>query len=131
MKNLGSFLNKISGANFAPYFVIQEDIKIESSRQLPISEQCIINMMVQRKFEMDRIRIKTSKQLSTTTISLCLQEDCYPYSVDSYLPISGFPRSLMTEDTIQSKSPPVGCPSARIIIAIISDHIFRIYLSCG
>jgi hypothetical protein len=103
MKALGKFLLRFLTADFTPYFVIQEDRKVEMSRKVPISEQCISDMIVRGKFEIDRIRITTSKQLSMTTISLCLQDGAYPHSSDSHLPISGFPRSLMAEDTIHSK----------------------------
>jgi hypothetical protein len=104
LKALGRFLHRYLTAEFTPYFVIQEDRMIERSRKIPISEQCISDMIVRGRFEIDRIRITTSKQLSTTTISLCLQESPYPCSSDSHLPISGFPRTLMAEDTIHSMS---------------------------
>lgn len=103
MKALGRFLHKYLTVDFTPYFVIQEDRKVEMSRKVIISEQCISDMIVRGRFELDRIPITTSKQLSTTTISLCLQESPYPHSSDSHLPISGFPRTLMAEDTIHSR----------------------------
>lgn len=103
MKALGKFFLKFLTADFTPYFVIQEDRKVETSRKVPISEQCINEMYIRGRFEMDRIRITTSRQLSATTILLCLQESPYPHSNDSNLPISGFPRTLMAEDTIDSK----------------------------
>ena len=103
MKALGKYLHKYLTVEFTPYFVIQEDRRPEMSRKVVISEQCISEMIVRGRFDLDRIPITTSKQLSSTTISLCLQESPYPNSSDSYLPISGFPRTLMTEDTIHSE----------------------------
>lgn len=72
-------------------------------QKVPISEQLITDMILRGRFNTDRIHIAVSKQLSSTTISLCLQEACYPASTDSNLPISGFPRTLMAEDVPQSK----------------------------
>jgi len=101
MKALGRFLYKCLSSDFEPYFVIQEDRKYETMRKLPFTEQVIGDMCVRGKFAVDRIHITVSKQLSATTISLCLQDGPYPRSYDSNLPISGFPRTLMTEDIVQ------------------------------
>jgi len=65
-----------------------------------LTEDIINDMYLRGTFNLQRIQIATSKELSTTEISLCLQTNPYPYSIDSYLPISGFPRELMTEDNI-------------------------------
>jgi hypothetical protein len=89
--------------DFVPYFVVQEDHKIETMQKVPISEQSISDMMRRGVFRVDRIQITVSKQFASTTISLCLREAAYPLSADSYLPISGFPRKLMTEDIPRRK----------------------------
>ena len=102
MKNLGQFIFKHLTADFTPYFVIREDRMPESSHMIPISEQCLNNMCMRGSFTLERVTIKVSKQLSETTIALCLQEGRYA-TTESDLPISGFPRALMTEDIIRSK----------------------------
>jgi hypothetical protein len=103
MKALGRYiLDRVKGS-FEPYFTVQEDRKYENA-QVPISEDVLKDMYIRGRFIMEPIHITVSKQLSKTTIYLCLQEGSYPHSGDSNLPLSGFPRTLMTEELTQSKS---------------------------
>jgi hypothetical protein len=104
MKALGRYILDCMKGSFEPYFTVQEDRKYENAQKVPISEDVLKDMYIRGRFIMEPIHITVSKQLSKTTIYLCLQEGSYPHSGDSNLPLSGFPRTLMTEDLTQSKS---------------------------
>lgn len=100
MKALGEFLRNCLRNDFSPYFIVQEDeAKNVDVIKVPVGENLITDMCLRGSFKLNRIRVFVSKELATTTISLCLSEDSYPYSTNSFLPISGFPRELITEDT--------------------------------
>lgn len=103
MKALGRYLLGRMKGSFEPYFVIQEDQKYENVQKLPMTEDILKNMYMRGRFMMEPIHITVSKQLAKVGIYLCLQEGSYPHSGDSNLPISGLPRTLMTEDLTQSK----------------------------
>jgi hypothetical protein len=103
MKALGRYILDCMKGSFEPYFTVQEDRKYENAQKVPISEDVLKDMYIRGRFIMEPIHITVSKQLSKTTIYLCLQEGSYPYSGDSNLPLSGFPRTLMTEELTQSK----------------------------
>ncbi|KAM3089514.1 hypothetical protein ACMFMG_001101 [Clarireedia jacksonii] len=111
MKALGRILMEFMKEDFEPYFVVEEDRNYETTQKVPISEQSISDMMRRGVFRGDRIQIMVSKQFASTTISLCLREAPYPPSMDSYLPISGFPRKLMTEDI--PRQPSLSIPNSR------------------
>lgn len=99
MKALGEFLRNCLRNDFSPYFIIQEDdAKNVDVIKAPVGENLITDMCLRGSFKLSRIHVYVSKELATTTISLCLSEDSYPYSANSFLPISGFPRELITED---------------------------------
>jgi hypothetical protein len=112
MKALGRYIYNCLNGNFEPHFIIQEDRKYADSatreQKVLISEQSLQDMFIRGRFVAEKINITVSKQLSSTTISLCLQDTPYPVSSNSNLPISGFPRTLMTEDLTQSTSKPLG-----------------------
>lgn len=100
MKALGEFLRNCLRKNFSPYFIVQEEeAKNFDVVKVPVGENLITDMCLRRSFKLSRIHVFVSKELATTTISLCLSEDSYPNLPDSFLPISGFPRELITEDT--------------------------------
>lgn len=100
MKALGEFLRSCLRNDFSPYFIVQEDeAKDGDVVKVPVGENLITDMCLRGSFKLSRIHVFVSKELATTTISLCLSEDSYPYSANSFLPISGFPRELVTEDT--------------------------------
>jgi len=103
MKALGRYILDCMKGNFEPHFIVREERKYENAQKVPISEDVLEDMYIRGRFIMDPLRITVSKQLSRTSISLCLQDGPYLHSFDSNLPISGFPRTLMTEDLTQSK----------------------------
>lgn len=98
MKALGEFLRKYLRGTFEPYFIVSEESSPNNSIKLSITESMISDMCLRGSFNPSKIRIYMSKELSTTNISLCLQTEPYPLSADSNLPISGFPRELVSED---------------------------------
>lgn len=99
MKALGEFLRNCLRNDFSPYFIIQEeDAKNVDVIKVPVGENLITDMCLRGSFKLSRIHVFVSKELATTIISLFLSEDSYPYSANSFLPISGFPRELVTED---------------------------------
>lgn len=99
MKGLGEFLRSCLRNDFSPYFKIQEDeVRAFDVVKIPMGENLITDMCLRGSFKLSRIHVFVSKELANTTISLCLSEDSYPYSSNSLLPISGFPRELITED---------------------------------
>lgn len=60
--------------------------------------EIISSMCLRGSFNLPKICISVSKELSTTNILLGLQTNPYPCSADCYLPISGFPRQLISEE---------------------------------
>lgn len=54
-------------------------------------------MHLQGNFQLEQIRINSTNENSDIKLSLCLQSTPYPSGVHA-LPISGFPRRLMSED---------------------------------
>jgi len=54
-------------------------------------------MHLQGTFQLDQIRINAASEDAEVKLSLCLQSSPYPSGVH-VLPISGFPRRLMSED---------------------------------
>jgi hypothetical protein len=54
-------------------------------------------MHLQGTFQLDQIRINAASEDAEVKLSLCLQSNPYPSGVH-VLPISGFPRCLMSED---------------------------------
>lgn len=100
MKALGEFMRSCLRGNFEPFFVVEEDgSPPEDAFQIPMSENMISGMYLRGSFSLSKVRINVSKELSATNIFLCLQTDPYPYSTNSVLPISGFPRELISEDS--------------------------------
>jgi hypothetical protein len=102
MKALGRYILDYMRGSFEPYFIVQEGRIYENAQKVPISEDVLKEMYIRGRFIMEPIHIAVSKQLAKTAIYLCLQEESYPHSGDSNLPLSGFPRTLMTEDLTQS-----------------------------
>jgi hypothetical protein len=103
-KALGRYLVKCFKGNFEPYFVIEDSQSWDTIQKLPITEEIVKDMVLKGRFIMDRVQIVVVKQLAEISISLCLQDDGYPFASNSHLPISGFPRPLMIEDIPQRKS---------------------------
>lgn len=105
MRALGRYIHAYTTADFEPYFVVQEDRNYSNAQKIPVSEEILRGMCVRGRFKMASVHITVSKQMSTTTIYLCLQSQPYNVrsSAGSSLPISGFPRTLMTETLTQSE----------------------------
>lgn len=99
MKSLGEFLRTCLRGDFEPCFVV-EDAGSDEAVKIPLREARLNDMYLRGTFKLNRIRIVVSKELSTTNIFLCLRTDSepYPHSSNALLPISGFPRELMSED---------------------------------
>lgn len=101
MKALGRYLLEAMKGNFEPHFIVQENQQYDNAQKVPITEELLQDMCLKGRFLL-KLHITVSKQLSVTTIFLCLQEGSYAFRADSSLPISGFPRSLMTENITQN-----------------------------
>ena len=115
MKELGRYLAGYLTQDFTPYFLVCEPKKyaFETSKMIPISRPQINAMSRYGSFEAVDIEVKLSGLGSQSMISLCLRLGDYKrtYSTEEYydpnnfddIPISGFPRKLMTEDNLASK----------------------------
>ncbi|KAJ4391044.1 hypothetical protein N0V93_004658 [Gnomoniopsis smithogilvyi] len=99
MKGLGGFLRNCHRNDFNPYFAVaEEETQLMREVKLPLGESLISDMCLRGTFKFQQFKIFVSKELAATTISLCLTEEPYPISTNSLLPISGFPRELISED---------------------------------
>ncbi|EXF82920.1 hypothetical protein CFIO01_01290 [Colletotrichum fioriniae PJ7] len=100
MKYLGEFLRTCLRGDFEPYFVVEEAGTLpDDASKIPVPEASITDMYLRGTFKLKRIRVVVSKELSTTNIFLCLRTELYPHSSNAFLPISGFPREMMSEDS--------------------------------
>jgi hypothetical protein len=97
MKGLGGFLRSTIRGDFEPYFLLEEETHRSGAIKIPLTEASINHMYLRGYFNIDPIQIQVSKELASTKISLCLQSDPYPSGI-TVLPISGFPRQLISED---------------------------------
>jgi hypothetical protein len=114
MTELGKYLLGFLTPSFTPYFFVCEPKKysFDTSKMIPISRSILNNMSNYGTFSAMDIDIKVSGMDSESMILLCLKEGDYrrTYSMDSDydsnkfddIPISGFPRKLMTEDSLAS-----------------------------
>lgn len=62
-----------------------------------LTDTVLQDMHLQGNFELDQIRINAAAEDTEIKLSLCLQSAPYQSGVRT-LPISGFPRRLMSED---------------------------------
>lgn len=97
MKSLGTFFISGLKGNFEPYFLIEDDIPGGKAQHIVLTETAIRNMQRQGYFDIEPIQINALKEYAAIRISLCLQSASY-ISGEITLPISGFPRQLMSED---------------------------------
>ena len=112
MKALGAFLQVQLQSGLEPYFLIEEDPTRWPARQIPLGEAAIEDMRLRGYFDLDRVRLHAARENAYTRISMGLQTAPYPSGV-TVLPISGFPRQLMSEDggpTGTETSPPHSPP---------------------
>ena len=116
MKELGKYFLGFLTPSFTPYFFICEPKKysFDTSKMIPISRYTMNNMSKYGTFSAIDIDVKVSGLDSESMILLCLKEgdyrrtystevECDPNKFDD-IPISGFPRKLMTEDSLASMS---------------------------
>ncbi len=115
MKELGKYLGGFWTSEFTPYFLLCEPKKyaLETSQMIPISRNQLNAMSQYGAFEAIGINIKVSGLDSESMISLSLRKGDYQrtFSTEVYyypnnfddISISGFPRKLMTEDSLASK----------------------------
>ncbi|KAI8963493.1 FabD/lysophospholipase-like protein [Daldinia sp. FL1419] len=99
LKALGWFLVSRLDGEFEPYFLleIQDGGASWPPRQIVLTNSVLQDMHLQGGFQLDSVRISTATEDAQVNISLCLQTRPYPSGV-MVLPISGFPRRLMSED---------------------------------
>ncbi|OTA77343.1 hypothetical protein M434DRAFT_402358 [Hypoxylon sp. CO27-5] len=112
MKGLGAFLKLSLKGSFEPYFLVEDDMPGSAAQQLVLTEATIRNMYQQGYFDMGPIRIDATKEHTAIKITLCLQVSPY-ISGETALPISGFPRQLMSEDIIHAAPSQSTIPSPR------------------
>ncbi|KAI0380484.1 FabD/lysophospholipase-like protein [Hypomontagnella monticulosa] len=100
LKALGWFLISRLDGDFEPYFLLEvrdEEGAACPPRQIFLSNSVLQDMHLQGNFHLDPVRISTATENAQINITLCLQTYPYPSGV-TVLPISGFPRRLMSED---------------------------------
>ncbi|RWA12744.1 hypothetical protein EKO27_g2394 [Xylaria grammica] len=100
IKALAWFLISLLDGDFEPYFLIEEenqDGEARPIRQVVLTDSVLQDMHLQGNFQLEQIRINTTHEHSDIIISSCLQNMPYSSGVRA-LPISGFPRRLMSED---------------------------------
>ncbi|KAI0886923.1 FabD/lysophospholipase-like protein [Annulohypoxylon maeteangense] len=101
LKALGWFLISRLDGDFEPYFLleVQEEAGAPwAPRQIILTNSVLEDMHLQGNFDLNPVRINSATEHAQITISLCLQTRPYPSGV-TILPISGFPRKLMSEDS--------------------------------
>lgn len=99
IKALGNLLRDCFVDTFDPHFVLEEiGTPSDEFLRIPVSETVINRMCYRGVFTMGDVNVIVSKETSITNISLCLQPREYSKSRSAFLPISGFPRGLMSEE---------------------------------
>ncbi|KAI0552170.1 hypothetical protein F4679DRAFT_571841 [Xylaria curta] len=118
MKALAWFFISLLDGDFEPYFVLEEednDGAVWPLRQIVLTESVLQDMHLQGNFQLEPVHIHATHKNSDINISLCLQSA--PYTSGAHaLPISGFPRRLMSEDgsgVHQAGETPVSPPFCR------------------
>ncbi|KAI0544412.1 hypothetical protein F4679DRAFT_576867 [Xylaria curta] len=99
IEGLGHFLHTCLKGSFEPYFLIEEQDHPSSPALCVVLSEAIIRNMKRGYFDLDLVEFEVSKEHSSIKISLCLQTVAYAFGSTS-LPISGFPRQLISEDGI-------------------------------
>lgn len=102
MKALGEFLRSALRGDFEPYFLLEEEVPRSAPIRIALNEAAVHDMCHRGLFEVETLYVQVQRELATTRISLCLQGEAYPSGV-TVLPISGFPRQLMSEDKADRK----------------------------
>ncbi|KAI1745919.1 hypothetical protein F4680DRAFT_442191 [Xylaria scruposa] len=100
MKALAWFFISLLDGDFEPYFVLEEednDGVVWPVRQMVLTESVLQDMHLQGNFQLEPVHIHATHKNSDINLSLCLQNTPYMSGAHA-LPISGFPRRLMSED---------------------------------
>ncbi|KAI2616839.1 FabD/lysophospholipase-like protein [Hypoxylon sp. NC1633] len=100
VKALGWFLVSRLDGEFEPYFLLEVQEEEGASwppRQIILTNSVLQDMHLQGNFHLDPVRISSATENAKISITLCLQPYSYPSGI-TVLPISGFPRQLMSED---------------------------------
>ncbi|KAK6850624.1 hypothetical protein PG987_000258 [Apiospora arundinis] len=87
MKGLGDFLLRCVRGNFSPYFVIQDDENEPWTIQ--ISDRVLTDMKMRGVFNLGRIALHLSRELSMAHISIVLHSDAYPTRPRPRFPLAG------------------------------------------
>ncbi|GAW25334.1 putative patatin-like serine protein [Rosellinia necatrix] len=99
-KALAWFLISLLDGDFEPHFLLEEeseDDTVRPVRRIVLTDSILQDMHLQGNFQLEQIRVEASHENSDINISLCLQNTPYQSGIHA-LPISGFPRRLMSED---------------------------------
>ncbi|KAI0205198.1 hypothetical protein F4808DRAFT_473273 [Astrocystis sublimbata] len=100
IKSLAWFLISLLDGDFEPYFLLEEEFEddaVRPPRQVVLTNSVLQDMHQQGNFQLYQLRIRAAHENSKIKLSLCLQSIPYRSGVH-VLPISGFPRRLMSED---------------------------------
>lgn len=130
---LGSFLKSCCIGEFRPYFLIEDDVDggTRKRRQIILWDAFILEMETAGYFDIEPLNITTAadKKETATSISLALQMKPYTSeatTICAALPISGFPRRLVTgkSESIAAKAVvTVPSPSAgKSSVLVIDQH---------
>ncbi|KAH6656249.1 hypothetical protein BKA67DRAFT_514151 [Truncatella angustata] len=98
LKALGWLLVSTSclEGDFEPYFLLEEDKTRLPARQIVLTQTILQDMHFHGHFELEPLTITTLDETSEISLSLILHQTPYP-SGSTVLPISGFPRRIMSE----------------------------------
>lgn len=112
LRSLGGFIQKHQLHSFQPYFKIRELMHEETSQYIKISPEIIEKMTKFGYFEIGSIVIPISLQMGLISIELNLTDNrriTYP--------ISGFPRSLTSEELLKRTTSPSSPDPERVKVA--------------
>lgn len=97
LRNLGEFFKRQSTTSFRPYFTIKERATDIDNHKIEIDRLTTDDMFNEANFHAaEEVEIVIPNKQATTTIFLCLMPS--RAKEPELFPISGFPRSLITED---------------------------------
>ena len=89
IRRLGDYLRNATSQHFHPFFDIGEKDSNSEPLKVFIKQPLIEGMLMKALFGIDEVQIPVSSELAVTTIALSLVDG-------EMLPISGFPRVLLT-----------------------------------
>ena len=95
VRDLGEYLRDCQTDTHSPYFVIQEQYRAPVAQQVPIGHKVIDDMMRDGRFNMEQFKFRISRHHASSEIFICLKDKT------SYIPISGFPRTMQQETSFK------------------------------